>query len=217
MASKGKILRIVAVLTLAAIATTSLYQVVPAAVADFATLKARYEIERLRDGQRPMPTLPAWAQLRDDLAQAASWVPDNPRWYDDLGFLYVLRARNTPNVPELAALRRNLYAEAADQYRQAARLRPMFPFGWANLALAKHYADQDDEELWSAFDKAFAYGHHEVGVQRMLAELAFARWSTLSAERAAAVTAMIAETRADLRQPLLDLAKRYAVDLPSGH
>ena len=106
MASKGKILRIVAVLTLAAIATTSLYQVVPAAVADFATLKARYEIERLRDGQRPMPTLPAWAQLRDDLAQAASWVPDNPRWYDDLGFLYVLRARNTPNVPELAALRR---------------------------------------------------------------------------------------------------------------
>jgi hypothetical protein len=201
-------------LAIALAALTSLYYVIPAAVADYSTLKTRHEIERLRDSATRAPSPQAWALLRDDLLQAAAWSPDNPRWYDDLGFLHVLRARSTQGIPELADLRRSLHAEAAAYYRKAAQLRPMFPYGWANLALAKHHAGQDDAEMWAAFDKALAYGRHEIGVERMLAELAFARWQTLDTQRASAIKTMVAETRGDLRQPLLELATYYSVSLP---
>ena len=184
----------------AVLGLASLYQLLPAAIADFGSLRARQEIERLRAGGKP-PPLAAWTTLRDDLQWAAGWSPGNPRWYDDLGYLYVLRARATGTMPELDALRRDLYLEAAGHYRTAARLRPLFPYGWANLALARHYAGEGGAEMWHAFDQAMRYGRHEIGVERMLAELAYARWAELTPERVAAVQAMVAETRNDVRLP----------------
>lgn len=203
--------RYLLLLLVAATALISLYGVIPAAIADYATLKTRHEIERLRDGTARPPPAQAWAALRDDLLQAAAWAPDNPRWYDDLGFLYVLRARSTQGVVELTDLRRSLYTEAAAYYRQAARLRPMFPYGWANLALAKHHADQNDAEMWAAFDKALTYGRHEIGVGRMLAELAFARWQEVTPQRRDTLAAMISETWPESRKPVLELAERHGV------
>jgi hypothetical protein len=199
----------------AAIGLASLYTLVPAAVADFGSLRARQEIERLRAGGKA-PPLAAWTALRDDLQWAAGWSPGNPRWYDDLGYLYVLRARATGTLPELDALRRDLYREAAGHYRTAARLRPLFPYGWANLALAKHHAGEADAEMWHAFDRAMTYGRRETGVERMLAELAFGRWGELTPERAAAVRTMIAETRADMRQPMLDQAARQGIAIATA-
>ena len=195
-----------------AMGLASLYVLLPAAIADFGSLRARQEIEHLRAGGSP-PPLAAWTRLRDDLLSAADWSPGNPRWYDDLGYLYVLRARSTTGMPELDALRRDLYLEAAGHYRTAARLRPLFPYGWANLALAKHHAGEADAEMWHAFDQAMANGRQEIGVERMLAELAFARWAELTPERAAAVRMMIADTREDLRQPMLAGAAQSGIDL----
>jgi hypothetical protein len=194
----------------------TLYNVVPAALSDFASLKARSDIERLRGGQMRMPPLPEWARLRQALSDAVAKSPDSAQLRDELAYLYAVRAQSMKNVPELLELRQQLLVEAAGYYRQAAALRPMFPYGWANLALAKHYADQVDDELWSAFDKAMAYGRREPNVQLMLAEIAFARWSTLDTARAAAVTAMVAETPEDLRAPLLDLARQFVVPLDTA-
>ncbi len=195
-------------------ALLSLYHALPAAVKDYRTLGVRSEIERMRDGKKRMPSLVEWGRLRNQLVRAAGDESDNAQLQDDIAYLYVFRAQNMVDVPELAELRQSLFAEAANYYRRSARLRPMFPYGWANLALAKHYSGAADEELWDSFDRALAYGRNEPTVQHMLAEVAFARWSTLDPQRAAAITDLVAETPEPLRQPLLEMAEHFIVALP---
>jgi hypothetical protein len=68
-----------------------------------------------------------------------------------------------------------------------------------------------DAELWAAFDKALAYGRNEPAVERMLAEIAFARWSSLDLQRADAIRALIADLPEKLRKPLLDQADHFMV------
>jgi tetratricopeptide (TPR) repeat protein len=186
----------------------------PAAATDFSSLKARDEVERMRDGKKRMPALAEWARLRRSLERAAASAPDNAQILDDIAFLYAFRALSMDGVAELADLRREMFAEAAGYYRRAAPLRPMFPYTWAQLALADHYADGDEQEMWSAFDKALAYGRNEGSVQLMLAEIAFARWSTLDAKRSAAIAEMVDQAPEALQKPLLEVAERYVVELP---
>jgi hypothetical protein len=194
----------------------SVYYALPAAFTDYRSLKARSDVERMRAGKKLMPSLMEWDHLRSQLVRAAGEESGNAQLLDDIAYLYVFRALSMDDVPELADLRRSLFSEAVGYYRTAATLRPMFPYDWANLALAKHSAGENDDELWAAFDKALAYGRNESPVQRMLAEIAFANWSTLDPQRAAAITAMVRETPEKLRQPLLDIAEHFVVTLPTA-
>jgi hypothetical protein len=195
-------------------ALLSVYYLLPAAFTDYRTLKARSEVERMRDGKKLMPALSEWDHLRGQLVRAAGDESGNAQLLDDIAFLYVFRALSMDDVPELADLRQSLFREAVGYYRPAAKLRPMFPYGWANLALAKHSAGENDAELWAAFDRALAYGRNEPPVQRMLAEVAFANWATLDPQRAEAITTMVTEAPEKLQQPLLDLAEHFVVTLP---
>ncbi len=194
-------------------AALSLYYVGPAAYADFGTLRARAEVEQMRDGQKRMPPVAEWGRLRNELVSALTNPPDNAQLLDDIAFLYAFRAQSMEDVPELEDLRQSLLAESVIYYRAASKLRPMFPYGWAHLALAKHYVGEADAELWSAFDKALAYGRNEPAVQRMLAEIAFARWASLDPKRADAIRVLIAELPEILQKPLLDQAAHFLVSI----
>lgn len=185
----------------------------PASLADAQTLKARSQIERWRDGKAAMPTPAEWSRVRNEMVRALKTAPDNAQLLDDLGFVYAFRAQNLPGDPELADLRRSLLTEAEAYFHSAAVLRPMFPYGWSHLALARHYRGDAEAEIWPAFDKAMAYGRNEPHVQRMLAEIAFARWSSLGPEREHEVQTMVADMPERLRKPLLELAARHAVTL----
>jgi hypothetical protein len=68
--------------------------------------------------------------------------------------------------------------------------------------------------MWAAFDKALAFGRNEGSVQVMLAEIAFARWSSLDPARAEAITKMVADAPEALQKPLLAVAERNVVTLP---
>jgi hypothetical protein len=192
-------------------AALSIYYLVPAAYTDFHTLRARAEVELMRDGQKGMPPAAEWGRLRNELVGALANPPDNAQLLDDIAFLYAFRAQSMQNVPELEDLRQSLYAESVVYCRAASKLRPMFPYGWAHLALSKHYVDEVDAELWAAFDKALAYGRNEPAVERMLAEIAFARWSSLDPQRADAIRALIADLPEKLQKPLLDQAEHFMV------
>jgi hypothetical protein len=192
-------------------AAVSVYYAIPAAYTDFRTLRARAEVEQMRDGQKRMPPAAEWGRLRNELVSALTNPPDNAQLLDDIAFLYAFRAQSMAEVPELGDLRQSLLAESLTYYRAAAKLRPMFPYGWAHLALAKHYVGEADAELWGAFDKALAYGRNEPAVERVLGEIAFARWASLDPNRADAMRALIADLPETLQQPLLDQAAHFLV------
>jgi hypothetical protein len=197
-------------------AMLSIYCVVPAAYIDFHTLRARADVELMRDGQKRMPPPAEWGRLRNELVGALTVPPENAQLLDDIAFLYAFRAQSMQDVPELADLRQSLFAQSVVYYRAASKLRPMFPYDWAHLALSKHYVGDTDAELWTAFDNAFAYGRNEPAVERMLAEIAFARWSSLDLKRADAMRSLIAELPEKLQKPLLDRAAHFlvAIELP---
>jgi hypothetical protein len=194
-------------------AVLSIYYLVPAAYTDFHVLRARAEVELMRDGQKSMPPAAEWGRLRNELVSALTNPPDNAQLLDDIAFLYAFRAQSMQDVPELDELRQSLLAESVVYYRAATKLRPMFPYDWAHLALSKHYVGEVDAELWAAFDKALAYGRNEPAIERMLAEIAFARWASLDPQRADAIRALIADLPEKLQKPLLDQAAHFMVTI----
>lgn len=174
--------------------------------ADMLQLQVRYNISRWQAGTAPLPTIAAWGEARNTLVQALILTPDDPQIHENLGYLYGLRALGSRNIPDLYQA---MLGQAQVYYRNAARLRPMSPHPWANIALASHYRGEAGAPLWDAFDRAMAYGQRQPSVQVTLAEVGFARWGELTGPRRSQLLAMVSQALPHSRDPLLQIAKRY--------
>jgi len=177
-----------------------------AAWADMLQLQVRYNISRWQAGKAAPPQIAAWGEARNTLVQALVLTPDDPQIHENLGYLYGLRALSSKDIPELYQA---MLGQAQAYYRNAARLRPMSPHPWANIALASPYLGDTGASLWDAFDRAMAYGQRQPAVQVTLAELGFARWGELTEPRRSQLLAMVNQALPHSKSPLLDIAKRY--------
>lgn len=222
MKRAGKAGRVV-LLVFLALGTLGVFgYVFPAAWADAASLSVRWEISQWREGRVRMPGAFQWGRVRAGLLHAAAITPDNAQLHDDLGFIHALRAQSVADNPDLQDLHQALLAEAEAHYRNAARLRPMFPYGWAHLALARHQLGKRDATLWQAYDNAYAYGRNETGVQLILAEIALGNWTELGAQRQADMLDVIEKSAPHVRPVLLLMATSAGVapaasDGPKGN
>lgn len=184
--------------------------VVPATSADLAVMQTRWQIDQWASGNAPTPGLAAWTKARNAVAGALQTTPNDPNLHENLAYLYASRAQASAAVPSLA---RDLLKQALLSYQRAAQLRPMSGPTWANIAQALHglYPDGTADELapmWTAFDKAMAYGQREPSVQLALAHTGFARWAQLTTERQQALRAMVELTNPDTRKDLDPIANR---------
>jgi hypothetical protein len=187
------------------------------ALADAASLRARWTISEWRVGKGPANTPELWTQARDDLLFAAKLVPSNPLWYDDLGYLHASRATVLGEPTKGSVVwqyQQNMLAMAEGYYLTSTELRPTFPYGWGYLALAKHMQSKHDESFWQAFDKAYRFGRAEAGMQPVLARMAFAQWDTLTDERKARIADMVATAQPAAGKVLLAMAEQANVTLP---
>jgi hypothetical protein len=191
----------------------SVYFGARAGLADSMTLKAHSNISKWREGNNLPPDISAWKESRESLIAALNYAPDNPQLYEDLAFLYGLRATAAHKVPELE---REFLKQVLIYYKQALPLRTMSPHTWSNIALAHHYLGDNDAEMWAAFDLAMAYGNNEPAVQLGLAEIGLARWNELSEARRAGLNAAFARASPPLRVMLEAVAKRYQHNYPKS-
>lgn len=174
-----------------------------AAIADILSLRVRYELSQLKEtGQFPIPM--QWREYHAALEAALSYSPDNAQYYEDIAYLYAMRGVAALRFPTIS---KPLLTEALIYYRSAARWRPMSSSTWASIALAKHYLDQNDAELWDAFDKAMAYGSNEPDTQATLFTIGLQRWSELEPQRQAALRASYARAMPPLKSRLKNIAK----------
>lgn len=190
------------------------------ALADALSLAARTQVDAWRETTPSRNGIEQrWILVRDQLLAAVAVAPGNPQFHSDLGYLHALRAAQVQEKNQTTAmteLRQSQFAVAVEYYRNAAALRPMFPYGWAHLALVKLYVNQADAELWSAYDKTYAYGRNEPPMQRILAEVSFAHWSELKQERRSAFLGIVRNNPPRLNKPLFDLAANYNINLQPG-
>ncbi len=188
---------------------SAVYSAVTFMMADFKSMRSRWQIEQWQKNPRRPPTMPDMAKASNDLQAALLWTPKDPQLYEGLGFVHAFRGSRLSMVPDL---QQALFDEAITNYRQALDLRPMSPYAWANLALALHYRQTDDTGLWKAFDQAYRFGQREGRVQWILAQIALARWDALSEGRQQKVRQIFAEARGKTRKDLFKLAE--AVERP---
>jgi hypothetical protein len=188
-----------------------------AALADAASLRARWTVAEWREGKGPANTAEAWIQARDDLLFAAKLVPSNPQWYDDLGYLHASRANAFGEQAQGSVVwkyQQTLLNQAEGFFLTSTELRPSFPYSWGYLALAKHMQDKHDSSFWQAFDNAYRFGRAEAGIQPVLARMAFAQWGTLTDDRKAHIADMIATAQPAAGKVLLAMAEQAKVTLP---
>jgi hypothetical protein len=76
---------------------------------------------------------------------------------------------------------------AAVDFRLALLQRPVSPFAWANLALAKLYLDEADDELLQALARAQELGPWEPEVQQTVVYVGLATWDRLQPQAQAAI------------------------------
>ena len=192
-------------LVLACAAVASLYVGLRAALADTLMLRARWQLTQWQ--QTGVTAVPAidWGMARNDLVKALQWAPGDPQIREGLGYLYALRAINSRAIPELESA---MLDQAIAYYRAAIVRRPMSPHPWANLALALHYRNAEAASLWQAYDRAHQYGQREAAVQRILAEIGFARWAEAGVQRQAALTVLVDTAYPHARNDLIKIAER---------
>ncbi|MDA0225754.1 MAG: hypothetical protein O2975_06525 [Proteobacteria bacterium] len=106
------------------------------------------------------------------------YAAGNPEALGQMGTLGLAKMRES-RVPAQALAA----AQAARRdYRRALERRPTSPFLWANLALAKLYLDEIDDEMADALRRANLLGPWEPAVQQATVFVGLAAWHKLDAD-----------------------------------
>ena len=141
-----------------------------------------------------VPSEQAWKVAHEAAESAVKWSPAaDGNAFAQLGRVNEWYRIDTPfgsedsNTTRLAAL---------DAYRAQTEIRPLWPYGWTQLAFIKLRLLQFDEEFHQALINARQHGGSRARIHAQLAEISFIAWPQLSeTERQAAWHSMEAALR----------------------
>lgn len=141
----------------------------------------------------------AVATARAGAARAALMVPNSPEYQAAIGKVeswVVTQAQRTGGQID-----QSHYQEGLDAYRQAIRLRPAWPYVWADFAMAKARAGELDQEFFNALTQATRFGPWEQSVMDTVTQLGlwYRNWLPVS-----------------VKGTIDDNVKRYAQTYPYG-
>lgn len=111
---------------------------------------------------------------------ALRYFPGNPDYLDLAGQLQELQA-SRPGV--VGRSRRELLETAADYYRRALSVRPLWPYSWANLLAVKDALGVVDDEFNLALERCIATGPLEPGAQLQVLNSGLRHWDQLGARQ----------------------------------
>ena len=108
--------------------------------------------------------------------------PNNPDYLDFTGRILILKS-SQPGV--MGGERRALLEAAAENFRLALNVRPLWPYSWLNLLSTKDKLGQVDREFKQALNRSAELGPWEPRVQLQVVDSGLRYWGKLgSAERA---------------------------------
>lgn len=165
---------------------------------------ARYEVDAWSASRRPQ-AMAAVTRVAGYYTDSLDFVADNPWALEGLGALDLARVRLS-TVPREAL---GFAKDAKLRFRQALRQRPATPFLWANLALAKLYLDEVDEELLTAIRNADALGPWEPRSQQVVLFVSLAAWERLDAAGRQAVGRVIERGAVHNALKMFGIVKSY--------
>lgn len=176
-------------------------------VSDFQAMEARALVRSWAEGKAKW-TVSRWVFARDSTLRAIQTTPDNPALYDQMGVIYLIRARDAWRS---AAAQRELYDEAARHFRQSLALRPRHGWTWASLAEALQVMEPGSQVAWDAWRNAQRYTPYELPVQSTLLRIGFLGWKTAPDDVKAWMRRTYEESRPAQREEADRLAASFQV------
>jgi len=134
------------------------------------------------------------------------FAPDNPWALEGLGSLDLARMRASRIPRDALAVTRDAHA----RFRQALVQRPTSAFLWANLALAKLYLDEIDDELLGALRHADELGPWEADVQQTTLFVGLAVWRDLDPPLQQALARTVERGASRNTQKMFEIVNSYA-------
>jgi len=143
----------------------------------FLAQMAQSEFDRWSSANAPVD-LREVSRVEKYLWNSLRYGSDNPWALGQFAALDLARMRASADPRAAVAAAQ----DARTRLRHALRERPTSPFLWANLALAKLYLDEVDDEFFNAFRHADEFGPWEPAIQQMTVFAGLAVWGQLNPE-----------------------------------
>lgn len=122
------------------------------------------------------------------LDEAQRFDSNNPDIFDQRGQFLYWQAINTA---EAGSARFGLLEQALEQYRASLRLRPMWPYTWANLVVAKAESGVFDKEFRNAVRRTAETGPWEPRVQLQMIRVDFAEQERIDQRSRATIDTLL--------------------------
>ncbi len=139
---------------------------------------------------KQMPTQTQWQFTLGAIQRAHYLHPEHPDYFEVLGRIFEWRALMDDEQTGDAATKRR--RQALQYFRRAVELRPVWPYGWASLALTKQRLNEVDVDFVHAMTQAIYFGAHDGKVQLMIADAGLAVWRELNPQAQQQVMQMVA-------------------------
>ncbi|MCJ8341133.1 MAG: hypothetical protein MJK10_21940 [Pseudomonadales bacterium] len=170
-----KSVKVVIILLIISLSAWVIYHAGRLAIADVIHYPVKSWIESV-DANEPV----SGAELdkaEDKILRSISFNPDNAEYQEYLGRIHYLRAIG--NFHDGSLFQENIQ-KAYLAHKQAIKLRPKWPYSWANLALIKSHQQQLDVEYLYAVNQAVRFGPWEISSNEALVQAGFNGWLKLS-------------------------------------
>ena len=138
-------------------------------------------------------------------ADSLAFHPGNPWALEGLGIADLARMRATRSPREAQALARDAYK----RFREALRQKPASPYLWSNLALAKLYLNELDDEFRAALRHADELGPWEPSTQEIVLFAGLAAWQSSDAAMRRSTTAVLERGASRNALKLFEIVKRF--------
>jgi hypothetical protein len=142
--------------------------------------------------------------INEHLDRAQRYGGNHPDLHDRRGQALFWQA---VNLAEAGEPRGELLARAAEQYREALKLRPLWPYFWANLVVAKAEWGIFDQEFRQAVRRTVETGPFEPRVQLQLIRVDFIEQERLDRRSRAHIEEMLQRAMQTQPSRVLALAK----------
>jgi hypothetical protein len=149
------------------------------ALADISHYPIKYFIERLKPTD--LPEISTLKKLQTKIQYSIYLRPNNAEYLEYIARIYYLMAlkqRRARTVESKIASEKS-FRSALEAHIKATRLRPKWPYSWANIALVKSRLKEFDQQYLDAIDYAVQNGPWEIASNNAVSQAGLNGWHTL--------------------------------------
>ena len=175
----NKALKFILSISLILLCCWVIFQASKVALADISHYPLKYFIEKLKPTE--LPEIETLEKLQTKIQYSIDLRPNSAEYLEYIGRIYYLKAlkQQRATSAEVRNTAQNSMRLALDAHVKATKLRPKWPYSWANLALIKSHLEEFDQQYLSAIDLAIKNGAWEIASNNAISQAGFNGWHRL--------------------------------------